>query len=144
MNSRIYNEYIKLFTREKATAQKFGMPFDWDYKFNPIEFETRFKAYKNTNPDMSAKQIVKDIVDEQRFFHTEKQGKAIQKAAADRGIELTLKEARSWGGENSDAPVNVQHFWNEVRTAREQLKARGLTSTDINKFIAIEFFGSPD
>lgn len=145
MNSRIYNEYIELFTREKATAEKFGMPFDWDYKFSQLEFETRFQAYKNTNPDMSTKQIVRDIVDEQRFFHTEKQGRAIKDAAARRGIELTLKEARSWGGEDSmTAPKNVQRFWNEVRTAREQLKARGMTSADINKFIAVEFFGSPD
>lgn len=144
MNSRIYNEYVKLFTREKATATKFGMPFDWDYKFNPIEFETRFKAYKNTNPDMSTKQIVKDIVDEQRFFHTEKQGRAIQKAAANRGIELTLKQARSWGGEDNDAPTNVQKFWNEVRARRNALKSRGMNSSDVAKFIAIEFFGSPD
>lgn len=144
MNSRIYNEYIKLFTREKVTAEKFGMPFDWDYKFNQLEFETRFQAYKNTNPDMSTKEIVKNIVDEQRFFHSEKQGRAIRDAAARRGIELTLKEARSWGGENSNAPANVQQFWNEVRTAKEQLKARGMNSADINKFIAIEFFGSPD
>lgn len=145
MNSRIYNEYTKLFEREKATAEKYEMPFDWDYKFSKLEFETRFTAYKNTNPEMSTKQIVKDIVDEQRFFHTEKQGRAIKEAAAKRGIELTLKEARSWGGEdNSSAPENVQLFWNEVRTTREKLKARGMNSSDINKFIAVEFFGSPD
>ena len=144
MNSRIYNEYIKLFTREKATAEKFGMPFDWDYQFNRLEFETRFQSYKNTNPEMSTKQIVKDIVDEQRYFHTEKQGRAIQKAAAIRGIDLTLKEARSWSGENNNAPANVQQFWDEVRTTREQLRVRGMASADINKFIAIEFFGSPD
>lgn len=145
MNSRIYNEYIELFTRERATAEKFGMSFDWDYKFNKLEFETRFQAYKNTNPNMSTKQIVKSIVDEQRFFHTEKQGRAIQKAAKKRGIELTLKEARSWGGEDGmTAPKNVQRFWNEVRATREQLKAKGMNSADINKFIAVEFFGSPD
>lgn len=144
MNSRIFNEYIKLFTREKATAQKFGMPFDWDYQFNRLEFETRFNSYKNTNPEISTKEIIKAIVDEQRYFHTEKQGRAIQKSAAKRGIELTLKEARSWGRDASNAPANIQRFWDEVRTTREQLKARGMTSADINKFIAVEFFGSPD
>lgn len=144
MNSRLYNEYIKLFTREKATAAKFGMPFDWDYKFNRLEFDTRFQAYKNTNPDTTAKQIIKDMVDEQRYFHSEKQGRAIKDAAARRGIEITIKEARSWSGENSDAPVNVQQFWNEVRATREQLKAQGKTGAQIAEFIAVEFFGSPD
>ena len=144
MNSRLYNDYITLFNRERSTAVKYGMPFDWDKKFNRLEFETRFKAYKNTNPDMSARQIVRSIVDEQRYYHTEKQGRAIKDAAAKRGIELTLKEARSWGGPDGSAPTNVQRFWNEVRAAREELKAKGLATAEINKFIRVEFFGSPD
>ena len=144
MNSRIYNDYIKLFTRERLTAEKFGMPFDWDKQFSRLQFETRFQAYKNTNPDMSTKQIVKNIVDEQRYFHTEKQGKSIKAAAEKRGIEMTLKEARSWGGEDSNAPKNVQQFWDEVRTTKRQLKAKGMSSSQIAEFIAIEFFGSPD
>lgn len=144
MNSRIYNEYIKLFTKEKLSAERQGMPFDWDYKFNRLEFETRFAAYKNTNPEMTMKQIIRDIVDEQRYFHSERQGRAVRNAAARRGIEMTLREARSWGGENSNAPLNVQQFWNEVRAVQAECKRKGMSSAETAKFVAIEIFGSED
>ena len=146
MNTRIYNEYVKLFTREKATAAKFGLPFDWDKMFTKKQLEDRIEPYKNTNPNMSTKQIVKAIVDEQRFYHSEAQGRAIQKGAALRGYKITLKEARSWSGESDDetAPHQVRAFWNEVRTRRAQLKAQGKTSSEVATLIAIEFFGSPE
>ena len=51
MNSRFYHEYVKQFESALEYSKKHNVPFYWDNKFSKIEFETRYIAYKNENPN---------------------------------------------------------------------------------------------
>ena len=142
-----YELYKILYDKSLKDAQSHDLPFNWNSKFSKVQFETRFQAYKNNDPKLSNYEIVNSIVDEQRFYHSVAQGKAIKRAAKEKGIFISLEEARSWSPENLEfgkAPPKVGEFWRIVKNRQNQLRKEGKTSSQIAKLIAVEFFGSPD
>ena len=148
IKSNLYNEYMELFNKNKKEQLSANMPFDWDYKMTKKEFKSRVESYLNTNPTMNQKDIVKAIVDEQRYIKTKAQGIEITKAANKMGINISLQEARSWDeSDYSTAGKNIKQFWDTVRARREELKELYPTGKDnsgktIAQLIGIEIFGS--
>ena len=146
MNSRFYHEYKKQFNTALEYAKKRNLPFYWDQEFTKVEFETRYIAYKNENPELTKNEIVKKIVNEQRYVNNEARALKIREAAANLGIEMSRREASIWGSETdmNAAPENVQKFWNIIKSRQLELKTKGISSSAVAHLIAVEFFGSPD
>lgn len=147
---RLYKEYLISFENAKEKALKKGEPMFDSERFTRVEFEAMYTAATNDMREegrtITDKKVIKFLTDRQTYSRSLAQGMALKKAAARRGIELTVHEARVWGGldDTSGAPENIAQFWNEVKIAQENLKAQGYAGKDIAKFIAIEFFGSPN
>ena len=146
MNSRFYHEYVKQFESALEYSKKHNVPFYWDNKFSKIEFETRYIAYKNENPELTKNEIVKKIVNEQRYVNSEARAFKIREAAERMGINMSRREASIWGEEVElkNAPEHVQKFWNTIISRRKELKAEGKDPETVAHLIAVEFFGSPD
>lgn len=153
--NELFNMYKSIFQKEWKNAKEYEMPFAWKERLSETEFRTRFVAYRNANPEASDRQLVKSIVSEQRYFHSEAQGIKIQEAAKKRGYDIGLKEARSWVPEESDltkAPKNIKAFWDEVRNERKRLfddpnleiRPKETKEGAVARLIAVTFFGSPE
>lgn len=147
--NNLYKDYLIKFEKQKEKALLRGDPIFDAEALNKVEFEAMFKAaqndMRNEGRTITDKKTTDFLIDRQVYSRSLKQGIALQKAAAKRGIEMTVHQARVWGGldDMSGAPANVQTFWNEIRTTQDRLREQGYSSNEVAKFIAIEFFGSP-
>lgn len=146
---RMYKEYIYKFNKAREKALLKGDPIFDETPFTKVEFQTMYSAKQNDmrkeGRTVTEKKTIDALIDSQVYSRSLAQGQALQRAAAKKGIELTVHEARVWGGieDKTNAPFNVKAFWDEIRVTQSNLREQGYSSNEIAKFIAIEFFGSP-
>ena len=145
---RLYRDYVIKYNKEIAKADAKNEPVFDREMLTKLEFQTMFAATQNDMAKMGRtvtdKKTIDALVDRSIYSRSLAQGIELKKAAARRGIEMTVHEARVWGGleEIDGAPANVSQFFNDIKITRNNLKAQGLSNSEIAKFIAIEFFGS--
>lgn len=145
---RLYKDYLIAFEKATNKAKMKNEPIFDSEPFNKTEFRAMYTAASNDMTEIGRtvtdKKVINFLTERQVYSRTLKQGIEIKKAAARRGIELTVHEARVWGGLDNinGAPVGVAQFWNDIRLTEENLKAQGYSNQKIAEYIAIEFFGS--
>ena len=146
---RMYKDYMYKFNKAKEKAALKGDPIFDETPYTKVEFETMYTGMqndmRNAGRTVTEKKTIDALIDNQVYSRSLAQGQALQRAAASRGIEMTVHEARVWGGmeDKTNAPFSVKAFWDEIRLAQSNLREQGFSSNEIAKFIAIEFFGSP-
>ena len=146
--NRLYKSYLIKYNAAVEKAYSKGEPMFDSTPLNRIEFENMYetlsKDMRKAGKRITEETIMKNLVDTQTYSRTLAQAQALKKAFAERGLDITVHEARVWGGLEGDetAPQNFQHFWKEIDYRRNILKSQGYSSADISKFIAMEFFGS--
>ena len=146
---RMYKDYAYKFNKQKEKAMLKGEPIFDETQLTKDQFKTMYTAMQNdmrkAGRTVTEKKTIDALVDNQVYSRSLAQGQALQRAAAKKGINLTVHEARVWGGieDKTNAPFNVRAFWDEIRSTQSSLRERGYSSSEIAKFIAVEFFGSP-
>lgn len=155
----LYKTYEKEFYNAKRAAEKKGLFFNWDTKMSFQDFKSFFETHKTSmiekgqNP--SSIEIVKAMVDDQRYTASEKQAKAILKALRAKGLKSDLATVRTYAGYymgldvDEDIPFTmkkeilpVKEFFDIVHARYAELKLDGLRSAAAKLIIAQEFFGS--
>lgn len=146
---RLYKDYLLTFERATNKAKMKNEPIFDEKPFSKTEFKAMYVAASSDMMEegrtITDKKIINFLTERQIYSRSLAQGIALKRAAAKKGIELTVHEARVWGGleDISGAPIGVVQFWNEIKIAKENLKAQGYSNKDITAYIAIQFFGSP-
>lgn len=148
----LYKEYSKKYDEMKAYAKKYGETLADDQKLSRDVFKTNFAAKKvqyeaALNRKITDREVVKQILDEQRYSGTLAQTKALRDAMKKQGYEISWAEARKWGGVNPEdvKSEKVQQFWWDVQQERRAyiLRNPNATGAEVAKYIAITMFGSP-
>ena len=153
MNYRkLYEEYSKKYDNMKAYAEQYGQSIADPQKLSREAFKTSF-AQKQAQYEevlgrkLTTKEVVKEILNEQKYAGTLAQTKALRSAMKKQGYDITWTEARRWGGIAPEDVKNqqVQQFWQDVKAERNafMLKNPNATNADIARYIAITMFGSP-
>jgi hypothetical protein len=149
----LYKIYSQKYDNMKEYAKKYGETLADDQKLSRDVFKTSFAQKKAqfeaaVGRKLSDKEVVKEILDEQKYSGTLAQTKALRTAMKRQGYEITWSEARKWGGVDPNDVQNekVQQFWNDVKQQRAAFMSRNpnASSADVAKYIAITMFGSPD
>lgn len=149
----LYAEYSKKYDAMKAYAKQYGETLADDQKLSKDVFKTNFKQKKEIyeaaiGRKLTDRQVVKEILYEQKYSGTLAQTATLRKAMKKQGYEISWTEARKWGGVDPDQVKNekVQQFWWDVKQERRayMLQHPNATSADVAKYIAITMFGSPD
>lgn len=153
MNYRkLYEEYSKKYDTMKANALKYGQTIADPQKLSREAFRTSF-AQKQIqyeaalNRRLDPREVVKEILNEQKYAGTLAQTKALRTAMKKQGYDISWSEARRWGGVKPEDVENkqVQRFWQDVEAQRNAYMASNplATSSEAARFIAITMFGSP-
>ena len=149
----LYKEYSKKYDNMKAYAEKYGEALADNQKLSREAFKTSFAQKKAQfeaaiGRKISEREVVKEILDEQKYSGTLAQTKALRTAMKKQGYDITWNEARKWGGVKPEEVKNekVQQFWWDVQQERRAyiLRNPNATAAEVSKFIAITMFGSPD
>lgn len=147
--NNLYKDYLIKYEKAVEKATEKGEPiFDTKGKYSKIEFKTMYEALQNDmraeGRTVTSEKTTKALIEKQMYSKTLKQAQVLKKAMSERGFEVTVHEARVWGGleDNSNAPQGFREFWNAVRLRENELKLLGHSKKKIAEFIAIEFFGS--
>lgn len=148
----LYKEYSKKYDEMKAYAKKYGETLADDQKLSRDVFKTNFAAKKvqyeaALNRKITDREVVKQILDEQRYSGTLAQTKALREAMKKQGYEISWAEARKWGGVDPEdvKSEKVKQFWWDVQQERRAyiLRNPNATGAEVAKYIAITMFGSP-
>ena len=148
----LYNEYSKKYDNMKAYAKKYGETLADDQKLSRDVFKTSFAQKKlqfeaALGRKLNDREVVKEILDEQKYSGTLAQTKALRTAMKKQGYDISWAEARKWGGVEPEDVQNekVQQFWWDVQQERRAylLKHPNATGQEVAKYIAITMFGSP-
>ena len=156
----LYKTYKGKFYNAKRQAKEKHLPMAWDEQLSLEQFKGMFNAVKSAMieegkaPSNTA--VVKEIVDRQQYGSSVAQGKNLQKAMKQRGLEVDLATARAYQAYVSDEeaflelPVAVRRnakevveFYNEIKDFYNSKKAQGYDISVIKSLIAQVYFGSP-
>lgn len=147
----LYKEYSKKYDNAKENAKNRGESFADEDKLSREAFKASFAQKKVQIEEVlkrkvSEKEVVKEIINEQKFGGTLAQTKALRDAMKKQGYNITWSEIRKWGGVDANDVTNekVQSFWWDVQQERKAflLQHPNATSAEVSKYIAITMFGS--
>lgn len=160
----LYKKYSKKFDLALNYTQKTGQGMIMPYKYNKSAFENAYRqAEERLRLDLenagrydvepSQEAIVKKVIEIQKYGTvSKKQAKHLQKIMQERGIDLTLNEAKRGITLSSDIydvkPVTegekaVSAFAKEQLEYNTALKAKGYDSFERARIIGQVFHGSP-
>lgn len=152
MNYReLYAEYSKKYDAMKEYAKKYGETLADNQKLSKSVFKDNFKQKKEIyeaaiGRKFSDKEVVKEILNEQKYSGTLAQTAVLRKAMKKQGYDISWTEARRWGGVKPEEVKNekVQQFWWDVKQERRAylLQHPNATSAEVAKYIAVTMFGS--
>ena len=147
----LYAEYSKKYDAMKDYAKKYGETLADDQKLSASVFKANFKQKKEIyeaaiGRKLTDKQVVKEILNEQKYQGTLSQTVALRKAMKKQGYDISWSEARKWGGVDPEQVSNekVQQFWWDVKQARRAyiLQNPNASNAEIARYIAVTMFGS--
>ena len=147
----LYAEYSKKYDEMKAYAKKYGETLADDQKLSRDVFKSNFKQKKEIyeaaiGRKLTDRQVVKEILNEQRYHGTLAQTATLRKAMKKQGYDISWSEVRKWGGVEPEEVKNekIQQFWWDVKQQRRAylLEHPNATSAEVAKYIAITMFGS--
>lgn len=148
----LYAEYSKKYDAMKEYAKKYGETLADNQKLSKDVFKNNFKQKKDIyeaaiGRKLTNKEVVKEILNEQRYSGTLAQTAALRKAMKKQGYDISWSEIRKWGGVEPDDIKNekIQQFWWDVKQERLAylLKNPNATNAEVAHYIAITMFGSP-
>lgn len=148
----LYRNYVKKYDSAKAFAKQYAEPFADPQRLSKDSFKASFAQKKEQieavlGRKISEKDVVKEIVNEQKYGGTLAQTKALRDAMRKQGYEISWTEARKWGGVEPEQVKHevIQKFWWDVQQERKAfiLKHPNATSAEVAKYIAVTMFGSP-
>lgn len=137
MSRANYDSYKAAYRKQQAKLTRKGLSM-YDSMLTKSEFEAVYEATRNDLKAQVAKgdrkvigNVTQTIVTEQTYEYSQKQGKALAKYAKESGQKLTQQQIRAG-----------QIDWSALETRQAELKAAGLTGSEINTMIGQEYFGS--
>lgn len=146
--NRLYKDYKIKYEKAMIKAELKGESMFESEPYSSVEFKAMYEAMQNDMREegrtVTPDKTIKALIERQTYSRTLKQGQALQRAMRQQGFDVTVHEARVWGGleESSAAPQGFQDLWNAIKLRKVELLNKGYSSNEIAKFIAIEFFGS--
>lgn len=146
--NRLYKDYKIKYEKAMIKAELKGESMFESDPYSSVEFKAMYEAMQNDmrkeGRTVTPDKTIKALIEKQTYSRSLKQGQALQKAMRERGFDVTVHEARVWGGleDGANAPQGFQDFWNTIKLRKVELLNQGCSSNEIAKFIAAEFFGS--
>lgn len=137
---RGYDAYVQAYEKRKEELRRKGLTM-YERKYTKLEYDTTYTAIRNDRKReiregkrKTVGDINRQMVNEQTYEYSLKQGRAMQKA-----IEVQT------GNKYKIADIRAGVFkidWNEIKYRREELKEQGKSTWEIKKIIGQEYFGS--
>ena len=161
--SKLYKEYKNKMDTAMAKQKAKNRPF-WDeaatgqpHYYSKNEFEVHFKAkwadMKADGKKVTETRVVNELVEGHTYGYSAKQAASLKRALQARELDITISEARSWGGQLKEAfqdglpipkgaPESLVELYKDIKARADKLRADGLKSDEIEAMIGHEFFGS--
>lgn len=156
-----YNNLWKTFesrsNKAERQAKSHGVPFLKLYKTKEM-FISNFKTlyYNDFSMSKTANQVIKYMVDKQRYTYNEKQGKTLVsalKTVYDK--DISLREARIFGGMSIDEiealPFNqrkiaqeIKLFYADQHKLYNELREQGYSAERAKQIVSITYYNSDD
>lgn len=137
MSRANYDSYKISYRKQQAKLTRKGLSM-YDSMLTKSEFEAVYEATRNDLKAQVAKgdrkvigNVTQTIVTEQTYEYSQRQGKALAKYAKESGQKLTQQQIRAG-----------QIDWSALENRQAELKAAGLTGSEIKIMIGQEYFGS--
>lgn len=137
MSRANYDSYKEAYRKQQNKLTRKGLTM-YDSMLTKSEFEAVYEATRNDLKAQVAKgdrkvigNVTQTIVTEQTYEYSQKQGKALAKYAKESGQKLTQQQIRA-------GQIN----WSVLEARQAELKAAGLTGSEIKTVIGQEYFGS--
>ena len=137
-----WRAYSREYNARRKELEKRGYVMH-ERKLTAAEFRYRYKAMKLEREEEIANgerktigNITRDLIKDQEYKYSAKQGKAIQKAYENfTGNRISISSIRHGG--------NLNDFWNTIDMFKEELAQQGVLPDEIAIQVSQGFFGSP-
>lgn len=128
-----YEAYKRNYRSRKRSIEKAGRHMNIEYGGDVELTKAEWEYYHNAAID---KLTNKEIINMQAYTRTSAQAKNIKRALERAGIKnYTLKEIQYGAGEE---------YLDIIKDRYDELITNGWTSTEAQKYIGMEYFGSPE
>lgn len=127
-----YSSYLNAYRSRKKSVESRGYSMNIEREGNIPLTKSEWEYYHNAAEE---KLTNKQIINLQAYHRTEKQAKAIQKALKEvLGLKYTLTEIKYGAADEFEAMIEDEYG---------NLIDKGYSSFEANRFISMEYFGSP-
>lgn len=157
----LYKTYKNKFYNAKRSMKEKQLPMAWDEEYTFDNFKGMFQQVRNTMIDKTHRepsntQVLKEMIDRQKFSSSEAQGKALVKGMKKRGYDINLATARAYQGYiaageeafNELPPslrkgaAQVKAFYDDIDNFYHIKRAEGYSPEVIQQMISNIYFGS--
>lgn len=156
----LYKTYKNKFYNAKRSMKEKHLPMVWDEEMNFDTFKGMFQTTRNTlqeknHIEPSNTQVIKEMIDRQKFSGSETQGIALVKGMKAKGYDIDLATARAYQGYIKDIDAfnelppalkrkatQVKAFYEDIDNFYHVKRAEGYSPEVIQQMISNIYFGS--